>query len=1552
MGAREVKDKLPPIPEGWELEATGEVVDGDTIRLSGGANGRLFGLDAFERGQMGYGDDGAPVNLGDLSADTLTAYLRPSQTILATGDQTYGRPVVTMGEGWNDLARQSILSGVALAAPEYLAGDPDRRARYMEDERLARLNRQGAHQMQFLTPDTYRTAKRWGVKLRPDEDMVWTSDLPELRPELTRLSDEQEQDYFRFLASKSGDENFSQADLDQYWQGKGRQAMAARPELIEAIRKGERIGNIDYSAWDAATLADFKKQNAFAGMRPEVQDAYGAILSDPNSTADTLAQFADVNGMTFDPRDVSAYFAARATGETAPIPLPIIDPGDEAKGAAGRGFVDPFGFLDEMGGAVDAVAPEWLQGAVGGPTNRETVWNSDRSFGDIYENNTRQNRAIIDFDETHYPWWRLGGQAVSGFALPYGGGVRSISGLAKLGAAEGAVYGFGSADGTFGQRLANIPLNAAGGAIMAPAAGAVLAKGMDLAEPLIARGLSRIGEATPGSPAAIEAAAIPTPHTSADTLPPIPDGFTLDPSSIRANMDAEDTLPSIASQRVPDMIDVGSNRPTPLLDPITDQARMANAERVLPGDVLPRPANEVQSLDEFGRISEGLYSDVPAPRERDFLAPRQYPSARNPDITINRRGPADLVTFTRAQGGVMDQGGELTAAGISNAARKGEDFAGGENRLGRLVNNESGATLEDMAHRAWSEGYFPELSRPPTPQEFVAALDDTYRGVGRRFRPDDEAEIQAFEGARDQRLAVERSRRDGAPLANDLGQPATLGDMIANTPPATAYDDWNNAVVSKVGNIKVDKLDTPQDIGQALKIADNVAGGFDAAKRGKISFAETQALAQDLGMTADDLLARRKGQAFSAEEAYAARAILAKSGNELVNMARRIQRAGGDPGSELLAAFRKALVRHAAIQEQVSGMTAEAGRALSAFRMAADSRDIPGRVLEGLANAGGGSGRLKDAAERIIDLERDPANLNRFVEKVSKPKFADRAQEIWYNYLLSGPQTHAVNILSNTMTALGQIPEHAVAAGVGAARRALGREAADRVLFSELGARSVGMLQGAKEGVREFARAFRTGEASDFVTKMESQTQKAVPGIKGEILRIPTRALTAEDEFFKAIARRMELSGLAVRQAAKEGATGQEARDRTAELLVNPTDEMMESALDYGRYITFQRPLGDGLAGGLSRITQNQPYLKAILPFVRTPTNLIKFTAERSPLAPMVKEWRKDFAAGGARRDLALAKVMVGSGIGAMIAELAAQGVITGSPPSDDNRRRLLYASGWQPYSVKIGDTYYSYKRLDPFAMTFGTAADLATLGNGMTDEQREKGAALWTASVISNLASRTWLSGVTDALDALQDPERYSGNFIKRLVGSATIPTGAAQLARILDPTMRETPDIASYMSSRMPGLSDDLLPKRDIWGQPITGEGGMGPDIISPIWTSADKHDPVTEALLADNLKVGKPSRKVGGRKLSDAEYDRYQATAGPLMHDKIAELLASPTWGDLDEEGKQRAVSKATDASREIARSLAGVGKSSGKHKLPPIPPGFHEVPPIPEGFELVE
>lgn len=492
-----------------------------------------------------------------------------------------------------------------------------------------------------------------------------------------------------------------------------------------------------------------------------------------------------------------------------------------------------------------------------------------------------------------------------------------------------------------------------------------------------------------------------------------------------------------------------------------------------------------------------------------------------------------------------------------------------------------------------------------------------------------------------------------------------------------------------------------------------------------------------------------------------------------------------------------------------------------------------------------------------------------------------------------------------------------MAAGIGGVRNLVQRQKiADRVLFSELGARSVGLIQGVKEGLRQAGRTARTGEGSDFANKVEARTQDAISGVKGTIIRTPTRMLSAADELYKAMARRMELSGLAVRQAAAEGLKGEEGRKRIAELLANPTDEMLEKAFDYGRYITFQRPLS-GAMQGLSRFTQQMPGMKFILPFVRTPTNLLKFSLERSPAAPLIDTWRADFKAGGARRDLAVARALVGTGVGALIMEMAAKGDITGNGPADEKAKQLMMADGWQLYSIRVGNKYYSYSRLDPFATTLGVAAGMADLQDHMTERQKDEVALLLTASIMQNLSSKTWLSGIGDMVQAVDDPARYADNWWQRFAGSAVVPAGVAQIARSVDPTLREADSTLDAIRARVPGISNTLEPKRDVWGQPITREGGVGPDLLSPAYVSRAKDDAVTKVLLDANIHVSKPQRKWQGRDLNLQDYGSYQELAGALGKGAVQALVSSPEWKDMDQEERQDAVNETMRHARKQAR-----------------------------------
>lgn len=1476
------------------LRTTGQAHDGDTFRLEDGRNARLYGVDAFELSQQGRDAAGRPLPLGQEARSAFLPFVQPGATVTPTGAMTYGRPVASVTMNGRDAGASLLHDGMAVTTPQYLKGNMPLLTQYMQEERLARLNRRGAHVGTYQMPSDYRH---------------------------------------------------------------------------NGAAPGE-YGNAQAVFWDEATPSQ--------GLPPEQERGLMAIWQDMKKGPSDYVAYAKANGIEVDPEAAATQFAKRdrdqkAGGNGIPTvarPRVLTDPGDGGFGAALRGFADPINVLDEAGAVVDSLLPG---------SERENVWSSDRRFGDVYANNLEQNRSILDHDEKEHEWWRFGGQLASGLALPgasvegvgysaaraliRGGASRYaaeqaarravVGRLATAGAVEGGLAGAGQGESWSDRAL--------GAAIGAPAGGA-LGVGAGVLAPRVAQLLGRpfsrltgrAGERTADdfSSGAVDAGKAIGNNDALDEGLPVSSLSDLYPQQrartaagiqgnpvSTASMASEIDRPSIfAPEMAGDVPPMGLPSRS-LSDSVPSAERVDAANQLASQDILALPANAVDGVEEAARIERGRYGPVRAPNEARELASRSIPHART-GSPVNVRGPLDLSSWLRMEGGVRPAGGELEHLGITNAPRKGMDLTGGD-RLGPLV-TQDGMSYDDAAYKAWQEGFFPDRSEPPSINEFIDALDGTHSGRARLFRAGEMPEVDAFYGARQQRYDVEQAADQGAPLTSDRSQPIGPDDLDANAPPVSAYEEWGENAPNLAGNIRLDKLDSPQAIKRALTQTEKVAGGFDAARRGRITQAETESLASELGMTADDLLKRRKGQAFNAEEALAARQILARSATDLVNMAKRIARVEV-PGDELEAAFRERWLRHAAIQEQVSGMTAEAGRALQQFRQTADSRDA-GRALASLGDMLGGSGRLKDVAERIVDLEAagaTPGGINRFALKALSPTWKDRALELYINSLLSGPQTHAVNILSNTLTSIAQLPEHAAAAGIGAVRKMLPNQAeTDRVLFSELGARWVGMISGAKEGIRAAARSFITGDAADAATKMETQQLQAIPGMAGSIIRTPTRLLTAEDELFKGVARRMELSGLAMRQANAEGLRGKAARDRAADLVLNPTDDMLKRSFDYARYLTFQTPLAqDSIAAGISKGTQRRPELKLLLPFVRTPMNLLKFAAERSPAAPAMKSWRAEVAAGGARRDLAFARLAMGTGLGAAMYEMAANGQITGGGPADPAHRALLLANGWQPYSLKVGDRYYSYARLDPFSTTIGTAADLHELSSSMTDDEKDGSATMLAAAILNNLTSKTWLSGLSSALEAVNDPDRYLPNFLARTAGAIAVPSIVAQATRETDPIMREARTPMDRIRSRVPGLSNDLMPRRDVFGREVRSEGGIGPDFMSPIWTSTARNDPTLAALTAASVKISPPQRsyKADGKKVewTPQQYDDLQRLTGQTAKPQLDGLVASPVWGWMDEDERKDAVGgvmkKArTDAKSQILGSLTSNGQGAAPAK----------------------
>ncbi|MFP3928636.1 MAG: hypothetical protein ACLFUP_07010 [Desulfobacteraceae bacterium] len=764
-----------------------------------------------------------------------------------------------------------------------------------------------------------------------------------------------------------------------------------------------------------------------------------------------------------------------------------------------------------------------------------------------------------------------------------------------------------------------------------------------------------------------------------------------------------------------------------------------------------------------------------------------------------------------------------------------------------------------------------------------------------------------------------------------------LVEIIAEAKPKakTFLETDISDLPEKAININFARIDSEDAVKEAIaKTAEIYGTEIQTARRGVRSNIATQKLANLVNLSPEQLLKRRKGEAFNAETALAARRILVSSGEELLRMSRKV--ASGQASNLDKFAFQRQLAIHYAIQAQVSGMTAEAGRALQSFKIMAKSTEGKIRQIQDFMTSTRTTGSIEDMADMLSEIDT-AEGINRFVKEARKASTTDMLIEAWINALLSGPQTHAVNSLSNMLVAFYQIPERYLATKIG---KIMPGKA--EIQEKEVLAQAFGLVEGFKDGLRAFAKTAWTGEPSDLFSKLDMRW-KAIKGVNvglaeggmaaravdllGEGVRLPGRFLSAEDEFFKGIGYRMELRARAYRQAASEGLDGEQMAKRIQEIINDPPDDIRMAAVDAARYQTFTKPLGEtGMA--IQKALTSLPVLRFIVPFVRTPSNILKFAGERTPLAVMSKRIRADIAAGGARRDLALSRVSLGSMTMASVMSLCGAGYITGGGPSDPKLKRIKRNTGWAPYSIKIGDKYYAYNRLEPLGMLFGMAADAYEIMGQADELEAEKLAATIVTAFSKNVTSKTWLRGLSEAIQTLDDPERYGKRYLQNYARTL-VPRGVSQVERVVDPEFREVQSLIDAMKSQIPGYSKDLPPRRNLWGEPIIPEGGLGPDIVSPIYTSTAKSSPIDEELLRLRLPLSMPNRiqSIHGQsiELNPEEYDRLMVLmnkiplppTGKPLKQSLDELITTPGYKKMSDERKELRIRGYLNMAREIAR-----------------------------------
>lgn len=700
------------------------------------------------------------------------------------------------------------------------------------------------------------------------------------------------------------------------------------------------------------------------------------------------------------------------------------------------------------------------------------------------------------------------------------------------------------------------------------------------------------------------------------------------------------------------------------------------------------------------------------------------------------------------------------------------------------------------------------------------------------------------------------------------------------------------------------KVDTAADIDKLVsEAAPAFAEDVRRLQRG-LTPKSLESLTPDQISAWDALVRKRQGPPLQPSELLATRQLWATSGSKLAEVAAA---AVQSETPENLFQLRKMLATHSAIERKVVGSQQGADYALQGWELPAGGRFERMQAINEALERSGGKDVSETVALKVLALSRGPEaarKLSRFASKVAEGttrKTIRTIQEFWVNALLSGPKTHFVNILSNASVVGLSMGERFVA-------EQAGKLIGDEMLVGEAAAQVQALRGGLLDALRAAGHTLRTETTVAGRQKVEGPRRRMVsapawnlnennwPGQfvngLGAVVNFPGRMLAVEDEFFKSINYRMELHAQAQRLATAELKKGTITPDqfaqRFADILDDPSEELRIAAREMAAYNTFTSEPGF-ISRGILRFTSRHPVAKFLAPFVTTPGNILKFTFERTPLAPLTARYRHAIALGGPDAMLARTRMAMGTATLMVAMDLAMNGYITGSGPTKPAEREAWFRQGYRPYSVRLGDQLFAYNRLDPLGYHLGIAADISEYILNADDtevltEEYEEAVGAAAFAIIENITSKSYLQGFSMFVEALNDPG-FVGPFMERMAGSF-VPVAVREVASAMDPVQRHSHNMVTSLKTRLPAFSETEPARRDLWGRPKSFRSDMGTiyDAVSPIYASTIRPEPIDEAMQRDGwfLGMGGYSFQVKGETVSlrnrpDIKNRYYQLRGG---------------------------------------------------------------------------
>ncbi len=573
---------------------------------------------------------------------------------------------------------------------------------------------------------------------------------------------------------------------------------------------------------------------------------------------------------------------------------------------------------------------------------------------------------------------------------------------------------------------------------------------------------------------------------------------------------------------------------------------------------------------------------------------------------------------------------------------------------------------------------------------------------------------------------------------------------------------------------------------------------------------------------------------------------------------------------------------------------------------------------------------MPDGIEKAMRFQK----LQGYVNDLVPTPLWKKITTIWKAGLLTGLKTTGLNLFSNLSHSVTEVAKDVPAAIVdSAAALFTGKRTKTATLRNA--------FEGAKEGAIKGKRYFATGfDERNIGGKLDYHKVNFGKGPVAAAFQAYTdavfRVLGATDQPFYYAALSRSLMDQALANGKNLGLKGKELIDHAYKIVDNPTEEMLRYGVADATTAVFQNKTNLGEAA--QKIQQLPGIGQIILPFAQTPSSVAMQIIAYSPVGA-IKTIFENVGKGKFDQRLfsqGMGRSILGTSFLALGYQLAENKMVSlDFPKGDEAEQELQKAEGRKPNSILINGKWRSPTVLGPVGnvILMGAHFQKAVSESGSPTEA----AAVAAGGVWKSFMEQTFLTGVSNFADVLQDPKQYASTYLPNLI-SSFVPTIVSDVARATDPLERKTQSgmslntVKERVQARIPFLRNQLQPDINILGEERQSVGNPLEILLDPTRPSPQSDSPVIKELrrMTDagyRVSPTKLGDKNGYDILTPEQNTKLWENTGKILDSKLESLFTYPQYLKADDDQKEKIIDEFVTKSQVYSRAAMIVEITDG-------------------------